>query len=249
MRRRHRGGRHGGGNDGSWHDGAVDDATWLLISDLDETLVERRAALTRWARGFVTARGLPPDAVDEILDEDRRGRRSRPQFVAAVNERLALDPPLTLEYLHDYVQCFELADDTAAALRRLRTAGWCIAIASNGEQPQLEKVDHVGLRMLVDGVAVSGLDGVRKPDPGLLAIAAGRAGAPLTGRQAHHTWMVGDDAESDIGAAHAAGIGSIWIRRDRTWSESLEPPTAQADSFAEAVDIVLASPSGSAGSR
>ncbi len=223
-----------------WHHDAVDVATWLLISDLDETLVERREALLRWAREFVAGRGLPANAADEILVEDHHGRRSRPQFVAAVNDRLALDPPLTLSYLGDYVRCFQLDPDTADALRRIRAAGWRIGIASNGEQPQVDKVDHVGLRPLVDAVAVSGLVGVRKPDPALLQMVATLAGAPLTGNQAQRTWMVGDDPDADMGAAHAAGIRSVWIRRGRRWPADLDPPTAQADSFVDAVDIVLA---------
>ncbi len=215
-------------------------ATPLLIADLDETLLERRAALTRWARAFAADRGLPPDSVDAILAEDRHGRRTRPQFVAALNDRFQLEPPLTLEYLTDYVRCFVLTDDTAAALGRLRSAGWRIAIASNGEQPQEDKIDHVGLRPLVDAVAVSGLVGVRKPDPMLLQIAAEGAGAPLDGDQLQRSWMVGDDPDADIAAAQRAGIRSVWIRRGRTWPEQTEPPTAQADSFAEAVDLVLA---------
>lgn len=221
-----------------------DTASPLLICDLDETILERRAALERWARGFVADRELGDDAVDVILAEDRHGRRTRPHFVDAVNARLDPHPPLTIEYLHDYVRCFELADDTAAALRRARVAGWRIAIASNGEQPQVDKVDHVGLRALVDAVAVSGIDGVRKPDPGLLRIAADRAGAPLgdDAGEAARTWMIGDDAHADVGAAQAAGIRCVWLRRGRDWPEDLVPPTAQADSFAEAVDLVLAAP-------
>lgn len=206
----------------------------LLITDLDETLLERRAALRRWAGALAAERRLPPDAVDGILDEDRHGARTRPEFVAALNERFELRPPLTLAYLGDYVQCFTLADATAAALQRLRGAGWRIAIASNGDQPQLDKIDRVGLRGLVDGIAVSDLDGVCKPDPGLLRLAARRAGADLNG-----AWMVGDDPLNDIQAAHAAGISSVWLRRGRRWPAGLKPPTVEASSFHAAVDDVL----------
>ena len=92
----------------------------------------------------------------------------------------------------------------------------------------------VGLSAYVDAVAVSAIDGVRKPDPGLLRIAAERAGASLEG-----SWMIGDDPLNDVQAARSAGIRSVWLRRGRTWPDGLEPPTAQADSFAAAVDLVL----------
>lgn len=209
----------------------------LLLCDLDETILERRAALRRWALAFAASRRLGDGAADEIVDEDHRGARSRPEFVAAVNRRFRLDPPLTVDYLHDYVRCFELEGSTAAALRRARAAGWRIAIATNGEQPQLDKIDHVGLRSLVDAIAVSAIDGVTKPDPGLLRLAAERADASLDG-----AWMIGDDPVNDMQAARAAGIRSVWLRRGRTWPEELPPPTAEADSFSSAVDLVLSAP-------
>lgn len=209
----------------------------LLLTDLDETLLGRREALKRWATGFAAARGLPDGSVEGILGEDRSGRRTRPQFVDAVNRRFRPRPPLTLDYLQDYVRCFRLAEPTSDALRRVRTAGWRIAIASNGQQAQIDKIDHVGLWSLVDGIAVSGLDGVSKPDPGLLRIAAGRAGATLEG-----AWMVGDDPVNDIQAAHGASIRSVWLRHGRTWPGDLDPPTAEAETFPEAVDLVLGVP-------
>lgn len=207
-----------------------------LLTDLDETLLERGAALRRWATGFAAQRRLGPESVDAILAEDHHGARTRAQFVAAVNARFDPHPPLTLDYLHDYVESFTLAPETAAALRRVRAGGWLIGIATNGGQPQLDKIDRVGLRPLVDGIAVSDIDGIRKPDPGLMLLAAQRAGASLDG-----AWMIGDDPVNDIQGAHRAGIPSVWMRRGRSWPDGLEPPTSLADSFPEAFDFVLRS--------
>jgi len=206
----------------------------LLLSDLDETLLGRREALRRWATAFVERRGLDEGAVEVILDENHHGARTRRQFVDALNARFPLVPPLDLGYLADYVRCFTLDDATAAALRRVRLGGWRIGIATNGDQPQLDKIDQVGLRSLVDGIAVSALDGVRKPDPGLMRLAAQRAGASLEG-----AWMIGDDPVNDIQGAHAAGIRSVWLRHGRSWPQDLPPPTAMAPSFPDAVDVVL----------
>lgn len=209
----------------------------LLLTDLDETLLERREALREWATHFAAQRALGDGAADAILAEDHRGERTRPEFVAAVNSRFDLDPPLTLDYLHDYVRCFSLSEANAAALRRARADGWRIAIATNGEQPQIDKIERVGLRPLVDAVAVSAFDGSTKPDPGLMRIAAERAGATLDG-----AWMIGDDPVNDVQGARAAGIRSVWVRRGRSWPSDLPEPTAAADSFPSAVDVVLTAP-------
>ncbi|GIH64336.1 HAD family hydrolase [Microbispora siamensis] len=63
-------------------------------------------------------------------------------------------------------------------LARLRTAGWRVAIVTNGRADnQLGKIRRIGLDEVVDGWAVSEAEGVRKPDRGLFEIAATRAGA------------------------------------------------------------------------
>ena len=51
--------------------------------------------------------------------------------------------------------------------------------------------------------------------------------------------MIGDNPDSDIGAAHAAGIRSVWLRHGRPWPREDFAPTHEADSFPEAVDMVL----------
>ncbi|RTL07905.1 MAG: HAD family hydrolase, partial [Acidimicrobiia bacterium] len=48
----------------------------LLLCDLDETILERREALERWAAGFARDHGLPSGAVRAILDEDHHGART-----------------------------------------------------------------------------------------------------------------------------------------------------------------------------
>ena len=52
-------------------------------------------------------------------------------------------------------------------------------------------------------------------------------------------WMIGDNADADIGAAHAAGIRSVWLRHGRPWPREDFAPTYEADSFPEAVEMVF----------
>ncbi|GAA3226188.1 HAD family hydrolase [Nonomuraea helvata] len=64
----------------------------------------------------------------------------------------------------------------------------------------------------VDGWAISGAEGVRKPDVRLFEIAARRCGASL------HSggWVVGDDPGKDIAGGRDAGLRTIWIDRGVT---------------------------------
>ncbi|MER5423452.1 hypothetical protein ABT356_26830 [Streptosporangium roseum] len=61
------------------------------------------------------------------------------------------------------------------ALSQLRTSGWKMAVITNGTADnQLGKIQQTGLVEAVGAYALSGLEGIRKPDIGLFEIAAKR---------------------------------------------------------------------------
>ncbi|MER6827449.1 HAD-IA family hydrolase [Streptosporangium sp. NPDC000563] len=93
-------------------------------------------------------------------------------------------------------------------LSRLRASGWKVAIVTNGTADnQLGKIQRTGLAEAVDAYALSGVDGMRKPDIGLFEVAAKRCGMALEGGG----WMVGDNLVADIGGGRAVGLRTIWI--------------------------------------
>ncbi len=210
----------------------------LLPCDLDDTIVDRAATFRLWARRFLERRGLDPSHEDWLVDEDDDGYRPRRQLFASVQERLQLDDSvdeLVDAFYRDFTPLFHCDDPTRQALVRVREAGWRLAVVTNGSPSQEDKIFVAGLDELVDAWCVSAIEGCRKPEPRLLEIAAERCGEPLSS-----AWVVGDNPEADIGAAHAAGLPSVWIRRGRTWGHPRFAPTAEADSFPGAVDVVLA---------
>lgn len=138
-------------------------------------------------------------------------------------------------YYREFNGLFSCDAAVLAALAAARGAGWRVAIVTNGSPAQEDKMAAAGLAGVVDTWCVSSIEGTRKPEPRLLEIASQRCGEPLAS-----AWMVGDSPEADIGAADAAGIRSVWIRHGRTWPAGLGfAPTLEADSFPEAVGLVL----------
>jgi putative hydrolase of the HAD superfamily len=110
----------------------------------------------------------------------------------------------------DLVRC---RSEVMSELGRLRSAGWRVGIVTNGTADnQIGKIQRTGLADAVDGYALSGVEGVRKPDVGLFEIAAKRCGMSL----ADGGWMVGDHLVADIAGGNAAGLRTIWIDRG-TW--------------------------------
>lgn len=210
----------------------------LVLFDLDDTVLDRGAAFRAWAKAFVTAHQLPPEAVAWLIENDRSGYRPRDELFAEIVERYSV--PLARDdllgaYRADFPGRFSLSRAVLKALRQLRAAGWRIAVVTNGSPSQAAKITATGLDQLVDGWAVSGIEGYRKPDPRLLERAAVIAGTHLTAG----SWLVGDNPDTDIGAAAAAGIRSAWVTDDATWPPLPYRPTVTVRTVAQAVDHIL----------
>ena len=121
-----------------------------------------------------------------------------------------------------------LVPGAAAALARLRDAGFALVLVSN--QPAAAKgkatreaLDAVhervmdALRIELDGVYYchhhpdhTGPCDCRKPAPGLLLRAADELGLELS-----ESWMIGD-ADTDVAAARAAGTRAVLVTHPRT---------------------------------
>lgn len=92
----------------------------------------------------------------------------------------------------------------------LRASGWKVAIVINGTvDNHLGKIQRTELAEAVDAYALSGLEGIRKPDVGLFEIAAKRCGVNL----AEGGWMVGVHLVADISGGRAAGLRATLQRR------------------------------------
>ena len=221
----------------------------LLLVDLDNTLIDRAAAVDRWAQKFAAAHGRVTGAdADTNADDaawlvaaDRDGLEPRERFAAMIAERFRLDGTgqgaILAELRGGLVR--ELVPDGAVtrALRDARAAGWVPFVVTNGTVAQQErKLSHTGLDREVAGWIVSEGVGLRKPDPAIFQLAAARAGQSL-----ESAMMIGDSAEADIGGARAAGVAAVWLHRGRPWPLNAFEPDYVADSFADAVGIVLAS--------
>jgi putative hydrolase of the HAD superfamily len=86
----------------------------------------------------------------------------------------------------------------------------------------------------VDAWSISEDDGYWKPDTRMLEMAAMRCQANL-----EDAWLIGDNPDTDIAAAHAANVPSVWIRRERHWPRSDFAPSYEVDTFSDGVDLIL----------
>ena len=122
------------------------------------------------------------------MSADDDGMRPKEEMFADVRSTFGLTASvddLVDRYGVDYPAAYTFPDGSRDALRRLRSAGWKVAVVTNGPRFQERKLEVTGLGDEVDAVCVSALVGSWKPDPGIFVEAARRCGTDLEG------WMVG----------------------------------------------------------
>jgi putative hydrolase of the HAD superfamily len=206
----------------------------LLLIDLDDSLVDRRAGFGVWAERFCAEHELG-DSTDWLREIDADGYTPREEFFARIVDRFGLEATvdaLLARYRDEYPRCIPAPSTRAfELLARLRSRGWKIGIVTNGVHTQGEKLALTGLAQAVDACCISGVEGIRKPDPRIFRLAAERCGTTLDG-----AWMAGDNPHADIGGAHALGLHTIWFRLGRTWAERDFSPTLSVDTLEEALD-------------
>lgn len=115
-----------------------------------------------------------------------RGRSSSPRLL----ERLELAEPLDdvlRRDREDFPGFFRPDTSVSGALREARSAGWAIAVVTNGDSNQVrKKLVAAEITDLVDAVCISANEDAWKPDPRLLHIAAERCGSSFEG-----AWIIG----------------------------------------------------------
>ena len=213
----------------------------IAFFDLDDSLCDRRGAFLRWARDFCVDNGLDPaTAVPVIVEFDEHGTRPREAFFQLVRDRFGLGAPveqLVAGYSPVYTQQYRLDPAVGEGVLALRSAGWRVGVVTNGAHWQREKLRVTGLDKMVDGWAISELEGVAKPHPEIFRRAAAACGGSLDDA----VWMVGDNPVADIGGAVLSGLRSIWIELGRAWEEPAFKPDVTCDGPLAAIEVIAAS--------
>ncbi|MGH2548590.1 MAG: HAD family hydrolase [Thermomicrobiales bacterium] len=193
-----------------------------VLFDLDNTLIDRDIAFENWAHYFATVQlqliedELAKVEVEWLTALDAGGYGPKPAMFAAIHKRYPnhiADPQSLAESftaeLRDHLP--PLDEPTIALLKDLETAGIPWGIVTNGSPTQLKKLERVGL----DGakcVVVSGILGIRKPEPGIFL-----AAAEGLGLEPGNILFVGDNVEADIIGAANVGMTTAWMHRGRSW--------------------------------
>ena len=134
-------------------------------------------------------------------------------------------------------QRYELAlyGDVVAGLDRLRVAGVGIGIVSNMAIDGASLASNLGLSPHIDFAVTSSEVGCEKPDGRIFAEALRRSGAG----DSSSAVMVGDQPESDLDGATAAGIDAILLDRYGRFPAGEHGDYPRAGDMRQVCDIIL----------
>ena len=210
----------------------------LLLVDLDNTLVDRDGAFADWAAEFVPAHGGTEADLRWLLETDGHGYTHRAVLADGLLERLDLTATrdeLVQTLLHGHAGRVRCYDGVLEKLAELREQGWTLVVVTNGRvDQQSRKMQVSGLEAVIDRVVISEAVGAKKPAPEIFT-------AALEGFASEQPpWMVGDRAPADNQGGQAAGGRTGWVSHGQAWVFG-EPPTVQAPSTLEVLDLILES--------
>jgi len=205
----------------------------LLLIDLDNTLIDRTAAFKAWASSRFGRSEVP-----WLATADRDGYEPRERLAMLIAQRYALKPADVLAELRAGMLDHVVLDpEVADGLRAAVASGLVPVVVTNGTVAQQEaKLRRTGLDRIVASWVVSEGAGVRKPDRRIFELAAASVGLPLSA----DGWMVGDNAELDVGGGDAVGLRTAWIAHGRVWPDGLayRPTVTAADCAAAFRELV-----------
>lgn len=208
----------------------------LAIFDLDGTLLDTAEDLARAVNLTRAEFSLPPLATAQVIRHVGNGVE---KLVARSFADTGVDLADALRrYCGHYERC--MTEQTrpypgvVEGLRRLRAAGWKLAVVSNKHGPAVRAIlEQFEMAGLFDRLVGGGDTGRLKPDPEPVYQVMAEMGAV-----AADTWVIGDHW-TDLDAARAAGVHSIFVRYGIGRLEGRTPEHTCA-SFAEVVNLLLA---------
>ncbi|HEV2336226.1 MAG TPA: phosphoglycolate phosphatase [Stellaceae bacterium] len=187
-------------------------AHFLLVFDLDGTLVDSVPDLTNALNKVLRERGYAPLVPTEVAPMVGDGV---PTLVARAFAARGGDAAEAAAALARYTQIYEKNATVLTrpypgvreTLEELRGRGYRTALCTNKpQQATLAVLDGLDLAALFDGIAGGDRYPVRKPNPGHLLGLIGELGG-----SAGRAVMVGD-SENDAAVAHAARVPVIIMR-------------------------------------
>jgi HAD superfamily hydrolase (TIGR01549 family) len=111
-------------------------------------------------------------------------------------------------YSHHHRQSLRLFDDVDEVISLLQQRVSLALVTNGASDTQREALRVLNIEHRFGAVAISGELGVAKPDARIFRVALDRLGFDPA-----NAWHIGDDLNTDVAGAKAAGLTAVWLNR------------------------------------
>lgn len=194
-----------------------------LLFDLDNTLVDRDAALGRWLSSCLQTgiEQLELDLTEAMSIGASSDEDSLPLCRWLTERRPALGSAeqLAREFSHSVAEQVEPDDDVAELVRRLARRRPVGLVTNGNPSAQRTKLARAGLEDCFRCVVLADELGTPKPDPEPFRVAIrGLDTSPS------RCLFVGNDPARDIAPAHALGLRTCWVSHGKPYPPGFPRP-------------------------
>lgn len=216
-----------------------------ILFDLDNTLVDRRVSLGRYAecllRDFsdVLDHVTSAEVTQRLITADHAGHRDKMDFLAKIRAwpEWSSAPEtqfLNRHYMWEFPPCAVAADGMSETVAALQARGIKLGIVTNGSaRAQHGKIMALHLWRHFPCILVSATVGLRKPNTAIFALALEKLEL-----SPNETWFVGDHPEADILGAERAGLTGVWIKGFIPWPAAQPEPRLQIGTLQELLELI-----------
>jgi putative hydrolase of the HAD superfamily len=216
-----------------------------VLFDLDDTLTDRVASLSKYAAlfhrefagllGAVTVREIE----STLVALDAQGYRPRDEVYAGIVERLAwVHTPNTSEIRDHWDTWFPQStvarSGAQETLTALAAAGLRLGVVTNGSVlTQSAKIAQLGIGRYFATVVISEAAHCKKPAPRIFQYALEEIG-----RLAGETLFVGDHPMNDVLGSVEAGLIPVWLEGIHVWPSPYAAPARRIRALSEVLEFI-----------
>lgn len=216
-----------------------------ILFDLDNTLTNRRASVTKFARQFhIDFRQKhqmrrSEDMVPIIQNADGGGYRPLDERWRGLQKWIPWKDKPTAEELRDYWYtalgpCAIGVDGLHDTLTQLKDRNITLGIITNGPTGlQNATIDCLNLRQYMDCSLVSETVGIKKPDTQIYELALAELGLS----RSDDIWFVGDNPATDLLGAFNMGMTTVWVHGHHDWADDSFQADYTVDNISELLTV------------
>jgi putative hydrolase of the HAD superfamily len=216
-----------------------------VLFDLDDTLTDRTASLSKYAAlfhrefaellGTVTVREIE----STFVALDAHGYRPRDEVYAGIVEQLAWahtpDTSAIRDHWHTWFPQLTVArGELQETLTALAASSLCLGVVTNGSVlTQSAKIAQLGIGHYFATVVISESAHCKKPSPRIFQYALEEIG-----RLAGETLFVGDHPMNDVLGSAEAGLIPVWLEGIHAWPSPHAIPDRRIRALSEVLEFI-----------